>query len=129
MLGEEEVARDHNGDVLINGFFDVTKPVKKPGDFQKHRGITDRRPANAYEEKIDGEPLPHGSQLGLIVLKPDQGFRGNFEDLSNMFCAMGVMPVTPAWLTPMWPGPPPPTASNTFLAHSNVAWSTASRCQ
>ncbi len=80
LFSANEDPMDEQERPLVAGFF----CVEKAGG--SLRGITDRRPQNAWEEQIPAPVLPHGSQLGLVVLNPDEDLAYWAEDLSNYFC-------------------------------------------
>ena len=81
VLGAEDVARCPDGGPLLAGFFPVAKTVT-PGAPPPSRGIMDRRPQNALEFQLPTPTLPHGTQLGLIILEPHEGFCITLRDLS-----------------------------------------------
>ena len=49
----------------------------------------DRRPQNVLEVQLP-TPTPHGTQLGLIIFEPHEGFCITVRDLSNFFCSLGM---------------------------------------
>ncbi len=68
-----------DGSVPTAGLF----PVPKAADVD--RGITDRRPANAYEELLEFPTLPHGTQFGNIILHRHQALRFAHVIFLNIF--------------------------------------------
>ena len=79
LIPAEDVPLDSDGKPILGGIFCVPH---KPG---ADRLINDRRPPNLHEGSLHWESLPHGSQLCLMILHPEEILRGSGDDLSNYF--------------------------------------------
>ena len=86
VIGEEEIARDPEGNVLLGGFFGVEK--SNEGGVQHCRGIVDRRPKNSLEETLPTPVLPHGTMMCSLVLHSSEQLRMSCRDLENFFCSL-----------------------------------------
>ena len=89
-LTAREVARDPAGYPLVSSFFAVAK------DDEKDRGITDRRPSNAYELGLPQPRLPHGCLFGQVLLEPWEALRLSKKDLPDFFPNLAVEPAKAA---------------------------------
>ena len=77
LVPESQVPRDSEGNLIVGGLFCVGHRA------DTDRLINDRGPPNFDEVLLRWESLPHGSQLGLLVLRPDEIARGSGDDLQK----------------------------------------------
>ena len=79
LIPEEHVLKDAVGRLVTAGFFCV--PHKPETD----RIITDRRPQNSTEDRLEWAQLPQGCLLYQLVLKDNESVRASGDDISNYF--------------------------------------------
>ena len=79
LIPEEHVLKDALGRPVTAGFFAV--PHKPETD----RIITDRRPQNSTEDRLEWAELPQGCLLCQLILHDDESVRGSGDDISNYF--------------------------------------------
>ena len=79
LIPEELVLKDAAGKPVTAGFFAV--PHKPETD----RIITDRRPQNCTEDRLEWAELPQGCLLCQLILHDGESVRGSGDDISNYF--------------------------------------------
>lgn len=97
-LQPEDVFKDKHGRPVLNGAGGVPKFKMVDGQVQKlQRFISNLIPANAFQERIDGDDrfLPYLGQLTLLEQDADQDWLVDSEDFTSCF---NLFRIPPAWL-------------------------------
>ena len=85
---EEDILRDQDGNLVLNGAGAVPKYKKVNGrETRLQRFISVLVPSNSYQDHIEGDDThwPYLGQLAMVEVEPDQDILVDSEDLASCF--------------------------------------------